>query len=322
MYRSRNAFTLLELLVVIFIIGLLMAVLVTAVGGGTNAARSAKCLANMRNLATGAVSIAMRDEYYPLAGSVEWYEITYNPQSNLMVYHYYERQGWIGWDSRGTYHGNNGSVHQSQVTKGFPNWYRSTYDVNKGEWTKSRQDENFIRRGTMWGFVKNNREMFLCPEHRKAIKKIGKKYGVKDAPYWSYVMSERFGWQAKGKEGPYHGENAKRVEYGNISRPDKTIIFAEMNWTEIPGCAEPKITKSAGTDCDCVLQYSSNSERIGFNHISGNDMVAHVAFADAHVEIIRLPRGTTNEQQLRDLTHCLCAGKDWALEKGKYKEIK
>ena len=49
----RSGFTLVELLVVVAIIGILAGVLLASFSGGTEAARAAKCLSNMRNLAQG-----------------------------------------------------------------------------------------------------------------------------------------------------------------------------------------------------------------------------------------------------------------------------
>ena len=56
--KSRGGFTIIELLVVIGIIGVLAGVLLASFSGGTESARAAKCLSNMRNLAQGAISYA------------------------------------------------------------------------------------------------------------------------------------------------------------------------------------------------------------------------------------------------------------------------
>ena len=73
----KRAFSLVELIVVIGIIGVLAGVLFASFSGGTESARAAKCLSNMRNLAQAAISTATNGRkltwdtsyHYPLAGS-------------------------------------------------------------------------------------------------------------------------------------------------------------------------------------------------------------------------------------------------------------
>ena len=67
----KKAFTLIELIVVVGILAVLIGTLVAALSGGTDAARAARCLTNLKNLATACNSYAMASSCYPLAGSVE-----------------------------------------------------------------------------------------------------------------------------------------------------------------------------------------------------------------------------------------------------------
>ena len=67
----KKAFTLIELIVVVGILVVLVGTLVAALSGGTDAARAARCLTNLKNLATACNSYAMAHQVYPLAGSVE-----------------------------------------------------------------------------------------------------------------------------------------------------------------------------------------------------------------------------------------------------------
>lgn len=310
--NMKKGFTILELLAVILIIALLMAVLVKAVAGGIAASRSAKCLANMRNLASAAVSHAMGGGSYPLAGSVEWYEVVYTGSD--FIRKYYESYGWIGWNSGKAYNGNNGSIRESLVEKGFPQWYRSAYDYERE--TQANADYTCLRRGTLWGTMNHNRQAYLCPEHRRAVRE---KLRAKFPPNWSYVMNSNFGWQARKNQGGYHGD-PPQLSYGDIARPDKYLMFAELNWTKLPDCDQPKFSNEPGTDCDCVLQYR-DGERIGFNHKVGRDWGAHAVFSDTHVEVIRFPKTKTTEADLRNLTKYLCEGKDWAIKNGKFEKL-
>jgi len=73
MVRSkRTAFTLVELLVVISIIGMLMAILLPAVGAATEAARAAQCKNAVKNIALAMVGFESRNQSFP--GYVDGFE--------------------------------------------------------------------------------------------------------------------------------------------------------------------------------------------------------------------------------------------------------
>lgn len=70
--HPSSAFTLVELLVVIGVIGVLIALLLPALQGARRAAQSIHCLNNLRQIATGGAIHAERHKgYYPLAGRLE-----------------------------------------------------------------------------------------------------------------------------------------------------------------------------------------------------------------------------------------------------------
>ena len=59
----KKAFSLVELIVVIAIIGILSGVLLSTFGGGTASARAARCLSNMKNLANACQTYGMSSSY-------------------------------------------------------------------------------------------------------------------------------------------------------------------------------------------------------------------------------------------------------------------
>lgn len=72
---------------------------------------------------------------------------------------------------------------------------------------------------------------------------------------------------------------------------------------------------------------SPGNETIGANHVQGKNLFAHVAFADGHVEKLRIPFSGTikhpqvDEGQLLSLTSWLCAGKDISFDGKQYRRM-
>ena len=303
----KKAFTLIELLVVISIIGILSGVMIASFSGGTESARAAKCLNNMRNLAQGALTYGASSPHknMPLAGSRA--AVGFNENGTQ----YEEQKGWISWLSiNDEYHARTrGSKPTSFISVENASAY--TTDEKKGLFA--------VTNGTLWRAVNFNHESYLCPAHQKAVQKKGGKV------WWSYVMNAYFGYDwSKGSKAPVTvGDVGKSMSDVNV-RPDKRLLFAELpiygtgaRFDEGGSANTATYPASGGTECDCVLQYkayefqrkwSGTAESIAFNHKSNKKFVAHVVFADGHAEKLQKPRsgGITDEQ----LTALLCSGKD------------
>ncbi|MCA9269533.1 MAG: DUF1559 domain-containing protein [Planctomycetales bacterium] len=71
--RTKSAFTLVELLVVITIIGILVSLLLPAVQSAREAARSAQCKNNLKQLGLGSLSHHEKYNYYPSGGWGWWW---------------------------------------------------------------------------------------------------------------------------------------------------------------------------------------------------------------------------------------------------------
>ena len=314
--KAKRAFTLVELLVVIGIISVLMGIMLGTVLSGTDSARAAKCLSNMRNLAQAAIATANRDtnySHYPAAGSYATIEIDNSTGKPYCQ----ENRGWISWLSTS-------DPYHTRTTGDKPASF-----VKVNEASAFEQDEEkalfAITNGTLWKAMGGNLDSYRCPSH--AI--LAKKHGVNLR--WSYVMNAYFGYdQSEGSDvcAP------SRCSPSGLVRKDRVLLFAELPFA-ISGACDSANKVDEGTAyatgennamLDCTLQYKASyngrnynndyggtAEAIAFNHKSGKSYCAHVAFADGHVEKLILPKdgsGLTSVQ----LTALLCEGVDVAYD--------
>ena len=302
----KKAFTLIELLIVIAIIVILAGVLLTVTGGGTESARAAKCMSNLRSLATGANSAAMDGRWYPAAGSYQFVDLG----DGGLVYR--ERVGWISWLS------NKGDPFGHLPGGKAPS---APVSVSICEFNSDNEEDSLfaITNGAIWKAVNCNKSIYTCPTHT-----IYCQQHSLGTPNWSYVMNAKFGHDySRGSK----GVPDSRPEYGKLTRADRILMFAELPTRQDEGGGD-EWTR------DCTLQYKANvngnsygrnwggkAEAIGFMH-KGNRgrYCAHVAFADGHTEKLLEPRegGLTPE----DLTALLCEGKDVVFDGNGYQEVR
>ena len=313
----KKAFTLVELLVVIGIIAVLAGVLFATLGGGTESAKTARCLSNMRNLAMACQAYGAATHRYPHAGSIEYMTIDASSgrRNSRAIYH--EEPGWISWASNGAYR-DKPTSHRASAS-----WMTSMYNSNDEE------NRYCLTNGCLWKYVSGNHETFVCPGHRAKFSKT--------PPQWSYLMNAYFGWDSS-RGSKAEAQNFRHIEYGRLARADRVLLFCEIPWTGKVGSWQPD-GGGAGTDCDCILQYdtgvttktggngantgsgASGTENIGFNHKSGKDTFGNVVFADGHVEKLRLPKDGLSDGDLRNLTSWLCTGTDVSFDGRSYQKM-
>ena len=300
---KRKGFTLIELLVVIGIIGILASIMVTVMSSGNESALAAKCMANMKTLATAVQSYGMVDNRYPLAGSVEcWVDSRRG-----------EKPGWLSWNSQGIYNqkDKNGKTGQKNHVSSS-SWFQSAYNQD------FESSEYCYTNGALWRYVSGIRDVFICPVHAR-----DKKFHDRP-PKWTYVMNGWFGWDTS-KGGKTLSSYWK--DYGVQSKTDRRLLFAEMPFSGIG--VDAKTSSSSGTQCDCTLQYkgfdgdsAQGDEVIGFNHKVGKrDWYAHIVYADGHTEKLRWPKDGMGVEEMQELTFWLCKGIDFAFSDGKYKKV-
>ena len=303
-HPSHKGFTLVELLVVIGIIAILAGVMLGTFGGSTDSAASARCLANMKNLATACQTYGMEHGHYPLAGSIEYFTVDASGGRRNVDLSYFEIPGWISWYSKGAY------PSKSSVGASSVGMCSTTED----------ESDYAITNGALWKYVSHNRETYVCPAHAK-------KSAAR--PHWSYLMNAYFGWTADGKT---KANGSGYIVYGNLNNADRILLFAEVPFT---GLGSPFTDGSgSGEDSDAVLQFAfvndggskgqnrkSGNEFIGFNHRSGKQYAAHVVFADGHAEKLLAPKAGLSDDELKNLTSWLCQGIDVSFNGKKYDRL-
>lgn len=307
----RRAFTLVELLVVIGIIGILSAALLGTFSGGTESAKSARCLSNLRNLAAACQSAGLAKGYYPPAGSIERVRLIEN-RGNYEE-EYTELAGWISWNSQNAYarddQGHGPKSHQASAS-----WNMSMYSTDK--------EARFfcLTNGVIWQYLGQNKGIYVCPGHANMMAGLADGYG----PNFSYVMNAFFNWDSSKGQTALPYEDPDLITYGQLKRADRRLLLAEIPYLGI-GVDAP-VDQNEQTDS--ILQYKgcvgcSSPEVIGFNHKSGKlTYHGHVAFADGHVEKLTYPKGGLTDGELQDLTKWLCEGKDYSFNGATYEEIK
>ena len=308
--KQKKGFSLVELLIVIGIIAVLGGVMLTQFSGSTESALATSCLNNMRSLCNAVLAEASQESFYPSAGPYQYIDLDSDSDDyNKTVWY----QGWIG---------------QAEGNTAVSCYYDDD-GVNQ---------HYAITNGAIWRAMSGKRDAYVCPAHTKYCKR-----GKKPAPAWSYAMNSYFGWDY----GKSAGVEAGRRTYGNgsfsfkyssspatRSRPaEKVLLFGEIPYVG-NGVQTPDLSTSASEANDMVLQYANDSsgvqkankaangtaEAIGFNHKSGTDYSAHVAFADGHCVKLMLPRNG-NEANLLELTTWLCTGQEYTFNGARYEKV-
>lgn len=296
----KRAFTLVELLVVIGILGILIGALLPAISGSTDKARMVKCATNLKNLAAAAIA-----EKYPFAQSAQYVAADTSRMGNGICYR--THKGWISFLDRDTK-------------------YPLTSPGSFTQCSFAGDDEDVryaLTNGAIWKVMGGNRSSYLCPAFVDACRKVG----VKN-PGWSYQMSAYFGYEKEsGAAKSTAGDGINQF----VSRADRRLLFAEIPALElkskdsaqtgVTSLPTVNLTGGSGTpECDSCLLYKSKGgeESIGFNHRRNRQLIGHVAFADGHVETIAAPKNGN----FVDLTDWLCNATDVVYRDGSYEEIK
>lgn len=156
----KKAFTLVELLVVIGIIGILSGVLIASFSGSSESARAAKCLTNLKNLSS-ASQLYSSTHYYVVP---PYSTVGLSDSSDDFV----ETPGWVSWLSSGMFPSRS-EVSGTEI---------STYN-------QSEKDRIYsLTNGALWKYISGNSSSYVCAEHVNTLSSSLK-------PLWSYVANSR-----------------------------------------------------------------------------------------------------------------------------------
>ena len=295
----KKAFTLVELLVVIGIIGVLASATFIATSGVSDRAKSVKCEANLKSIATS-INASLMGGSYPFAQSAPYLGTDPNGDGVAVVYNV--NKGWVSWlDQGATYP----SVSEPSYSQ--PSYAGSHEDVNYA-----------LTNGTLWASVGGRHDCYLCPAHVAACQKSGVQ-----TPGWSYQLNAFFGYNASAG-------STSGIKAGSLGRAENRLLFAEIPAltltskikakTRISKLPNVNLTGANGDEAmDGCLRYKSSgrSESIGFNHVQGKEILGHVVFADGHIESFAAPK----EGNYEELTDWLCLGQDVVYYNGKYDKV-
>lgn len=295
LFRKVNGFTLVELLVVISIIGVLAAALTTQVTKARSMGQSMRCKANLRNLAQAALSYGVEHERLPHAGSYELSWPAVNSQGKYEI-RYFERPGWAQWTGTGKW--SNKQMQSTQMKKAC--YYGDTAYQS-------------ITNGTLWSYVGKDLAAYTCDVHKRVAKRLGL-----DKVQRSYVMNGYFAFDHKASPTPVNMPVDRWIALDSLSsrgNAGNLLLFAEMPAFKGVSHNEDVAKDQFKTGSDSVLEtaitgYSTTqTEVLGFNHQVAKRYVAHVAFADGHVDVLIEPKGV-KDADLKELARQLCNGEE------------
>lgn len=321
--KKRSAFTLIELLIVIAIIGILASLIAMGVSSMRNSAREKHCTNNLRQLMDAVLAYAMDNgQCVPYAQSFEIYH-----ESSATYGHYH---GWCTWvnDKRDMdelealwYDGGNKVSHSGEL-----------YD-DRG----TGMDAKFaIEYGDLFPYV-GDFASYVCPIVQSAmIEQSGNDdedgFSTSDI-YRTYAMNPCFGG-ASNRQWRKVKTSWVGVTWGyggHVPEPSKLLLFGEVDGFGARQNRGGYPSKAFGQDWrgGCCLNpeksvYDANDQLLACHHTSSGTSTkfSQGIFFDGHVE--RLPQtvaivNDSGEEQskLLNTAWLVTRGWDWTAERAK-----
>ncbi len=285
-------FTLVELLVVISLVAVLAAALATQFTKARAMGQAIRCKANLHNLAKAALGHGVDCGHLPFAGSYEGRWAT--AESSQYVLYYHENKGWVNWTGPGK----------------WPNKDMQSEKMKKACYYGDAAYQS-ITNGTLWSYVGKDLGAYTCDVHKKVARRAGLEKVMR-----SYVMNGYFAFDHKPNPTPENFPDWRWIPLDALAARGSAanlLLFAEMPAFKGKLHAEEVSKDQNGTGADSVLETDlrgyvcKEQEVLGFNHQVAKRYVAHVVFADGHVEALVEPQGA-KDSDLVELAKQLCNG--------------
>jgi len=203
----RKAFTLIELLIVITIMGIVAGLTLPNLTRAVDQARETTCRTNLRNLQAAVVNHAVARERgeLPLAGSYESHHTGFARDSSGNVTadiddFYRENRGWISWTSGlGTEKWNywNNAGNPNDWTVGDSKNQDHTDKMNRSLATlwKSSGGDRALDQGSLWRHTGPDARVYRCPVAARYLQSKAGAAKKRDTLLVTYVMNEYFGYE-------------------------------------------------------------------------------------------------------------------------------
>ena len=330
MKKKKSAFTLIELLIVIAIIGILASLITMGVSSMRNSAREKHCTNNLRQLLDGVLAYAMdNDQKLPYAQSYERYD------ENTGIY--YHHHGWCTWVNEKR---NMDDLEALWTGDGAKESHSPELYDDRGTGADAQFAVEF---GDLFPYV-GDFASYACPVVQAGVlaqaERDDNEFAVSGVVR-TYAMNPYFGAASNRRWRPVKTSWVGVTEHygGHVPEPSKLVVFADVDnfgsrqsrssfkektygkdWRG-GCCLNPE--KSNGKDDDQFLGcwHSRLDPTPANKKAHPEEFFAQAVFFDGHVE--RLPQtvsttsGESGSGKALNVAWLVTRGWDWSAEREK-----
>ncbi len=303
--QKKNAFTLVELLIVLAIMAILMSIAAPKLGHALDGAREQKCRNNLKQLHSAVITYAMNhDSQLPYAQSYEHLDISSGTYS--------ARNAWVSWVPKAS-----GKTDTGKEVKAKRNslWEKDNRHPHSGELMddlgRGRVARQAIEAGSIYEYV-GSIEFYACPLLRSSsgTNKVWRTYAMNPFFYtpsgrsWRARLSTHIGVSAGLPGGMGVSKESGFEKKNTVPEPAKLLLFTEIALPSDDG--KESVDRSGFEDDargsshvgDCTIHPDSRTisesdaanagshEVIFANHPTGpkHSKTALAIFFDGHIE--------------------------------------